>query len=187
MALGFLAVIGFVNGGPSILPVVLVTYAVPEFLIGTASTVMTSIRALGGIIGITVFTAIYSNDVSSRLPTAVATAAVEAGLPESSLTQFLPAFLGGQQNILASINGVTTQVLAACAQASKDASAASFRNVWFVNMAFGLVAAILSVFLLPVKDRMTNHIESALEPGKVRDAQLHVSTGATNKQSTTKV
>jgi hypothetical protein len=32
---------------------------------GTASTVMTSIRALGGIIGITVFTAIYSNDVSS--------------------------------------------------------------------------------------------------------------------------
>jgi hypothetical protein len=32
MALGFLAVIGFGNGGPSILPVVLVTYAVPEFL-----------------------------------------------------------------------------------------------------------------------------------------------------------
>ncbi|KAL3460213.1 major facilitator superfamily domain-containing protein [Aspergillus heterothallicus] len=187
MALGLLAVIGFGNGGPSILPVVLVTYAVPEFLIGTASTVMTSIRALGGIIGITVFTAIYSNDVSSKLPTAVAKAAIEAGLPESSLTQFLPAFLGGQQNLLASINGVTAQVLAACVEASKVASAASFRNVWFVNMAFGLVAAILSVFLLPVKDRMTNHIESALESGKVRDAQLQVSTGATNEESTTKV
>ncbi|KAH8696067.1 major facilitator superfamily domain-containing protein [Talaromyces proteolyticus] len=184
MALVFLGIIGFGSGGPSMLPVVLVSYSVPEFLLGTASTVMTSTRALGGIIGITIFTAIYSNALSTKLPTAVAEAAIEAGLPNSSLAEFLPAFLEKDANLLTSISGVTTQVLVACTNAAKSASAVSFQNVWFVNMAFGLLAAILSMFLLSVKHRMTNHIESALEPGKLRDAQFQISADVADKPVT---
>lgn len=139
---------------------------------------------------------------SENLPSAVAAAAVDAGLPNSSLSKFLSAFLAKDENLLTSINGVTREVLIACTNAVKSASAASFRNVWFVNMAFGLLAALrklneicllsnqlivstpVSLFLLPVKGRMTNHIESALEPGKQRDAQFQISTDVANKAVT---
>lgn len=43
------------------LEVVALGLSVPSFLIGTAATVSISCRALGGIIGVTIFTAIYDN------------------------------------------------------------------------------------------------------------------------------
>ncbi|KAH7420217.1 major facilitator superfamily permease [Cadophora sp. MPI-SDFR-AT-0126] len=46
-------------------PVVALGLSVPSFLIGTAATASISCRALGGIIGITVFTAIYNNKYAS--------------------------------------------------------------------------------------------------------------------------
>jgi len=39
--------------------------SVPSYLLGTAATISVSCRALGGIIGITIFTAVYNNKYSS--------------------------------------------------------------------------------------------------------------------------
>jgi len=45
--------------------VVALGLSIPSFLIGTAATISISCRALGGIIGITIFTAIYNNKYAS--------------------------------------------------------------------------------------------------------------------------
>lgn len=46
--------------------------SIPSFLIGTAATVSMSCRALGGIVGITLFTAIYDNKYASYVGAEIA-------------------------------------------------------------------------------------------------------------------
>ncbi|KAJ0426771.1 major facilitator superfamily domain-containing protein [Aspergillus carlsbadensis] len=60
LLLVFTALIGFGVGVTTVIPVVVMSYSVPSHLLGTAGTMFASCRALGGTIGITIFTAIYS-------------------------------------------------------------------------------------------------------------------------------
>jgi hypothetical protein len=53
------------NSDPPLCLVTALALSIPSFLIGTAATVSMSCRALGGIVGITLFTAIYDNKYAS--------------------------------------------------------------------------------------------------------------------------
>ncbi|PQE12793.1 hypothetical protein CJF30_00002672 [Rutstroemia sp. NJR-2017a BBW] len=61
MAFAFSTLFGLGTAVTTTIPAVALGLSVPAFLIGTAATVSISCRALGGIIGITIFTAIYNN------------------------------------------------------------------------------------------------------------------------------
>jgi len=60
-ALAFSTLFGLGTAITTTIPVTALGLSVPSFLIGTAATISISCRALGGIIGITIFTAIYNN------------------------------------------------------------------------------------------------------------------------------
>ncbi|TVY85828.1 Efflux pump, partial [Lachnellula willkommii] len=64
MTLVFTAFIGLGVGVTTVIPVVILTYSVPSYLIGTAGTILASTRALGGTIGITIFSSIYGNQMT---------------------------------------------------------------------------------------------------------------------------
>ncbi|KAF8851996.1 MFS general substrate transporter [Acephala macrosclerotiorum] len=64
-AYAFSALFGIGTAVTTTIPVVALGLSIPSFLIGTAATVSISCRALGGIIGITIFTAIYNNKYAS--------------------------------------------------------------------------------------------------------------------------
>ncbi|KAI0123720.1 major facilitator superfamily domain-containing protein [Xylariales sp. AK1849] len=164
MMLVLTGLVGLGVGVTTVIPVVIMSYAVPSHLLGTAGTLLASVRALGGTIGITIFASIYGNLMTANLPSAVANAAINAGLPASSAANFVPAYVTSPESATA-IAGVTTAVLAAAAEAVRLVTVDAFKYVWIANAAIGVATAALTLFLLPVRHHMTGHIESSLDKG----------------------
>lgn len=146
MCLVFTGLIGLGVGVTTVIPPVILTYAVPSHLFGTAGTLLSSVRALGGTVGITIFASIFSNEMAKNLAPGVGKAAVKAGLPAASMPAFLKAFLGGETAALSKIAGATPAVLSAAAEAVKVISAQSFRYVWIANMAIAVATGIRKCF-----------------------------------------
>lgn len=148
--------------------------SVPSFLLGTAGTLSISARALGGIIGITIFTAIYDNKMGQALPADEAAVLGQAGV---NVTQYLPQVLGAisatnPPEALAQIQGLSPQLIPAILGAFADANTYSWKYVWIAIAVVVAANALVACFLKPVKDRMNGHIESALEESDVRQKQI---------------
>lgn len=146
----------------------------PSFLLGTAGTLSISARALGGIIGITIFTAIYDNKMSQALPVDMASTLGQAGLNATELLpQVLVAFdSSNPPDALAQIPGLPSSLIPAVLGAFVDANAYSYKFVWIAISVVVAVNAIAACFLEPVRDRMNGHVESALEDSELRQKQI---------------
>ncbi|KPM41468.1 hypothetical protein AK830_g5098 [Neonectria ditissima] len=168
----FTGLIGLGVGVTTVIPPVILTYAVPSHLLGTAGTLLASIRALGGIIGITIFATINSNYVQANQVPSITDAVVKAGFPRSSVDDFVAKFISGDTDGITAITGATPAIIAAAEQALKLMTARSFRFVWIANAVIGLVTAGLTAFLQPVISSMTAHVEVPLEEGKWRDKAM---------------
>jgi hypothetical protein len=108
--------------------------SIPSFLIGTAATISISCRALGGIIGITIFTAIYNNKYASYVG------------PVLAANTHAPPVI--------------------------PASEKAWKFVWVAIACLVAANGIAACFLKGVRPMMNEHVESALEDGKVREQQL---------------
>ena len=106
-AIVFAGLSGLGMGGPLVLVIAGVQLSTPHHLIATATAVTTSSRAVSA----TVFTAIYGAALTTRLnkyiPGYISTAAVEAGLPQSSLGAFIGALTSENSTALSGVPGVT--------------------------------------------------------------------------------
>ena len=172
--LGLLAVVGFSSAFGTIIPVSGTSLSVPSALIGTALQVQQSARALGGTIGITIFSAIFSAKIATYLPLYVAPAAVKAGLPASSLPAVFKALSSGSPQLLTAVPGMAPQILSAVNAAFAEAGSKSFEFVWLAIMAFAASCTLASLLVEEVPDNWTNFVESALENNEVRKDQQHV-------------
>jgi hypothetical protein len=140
-----------------------VQLAVPHHLIATATAMVVSCRTLAG----SIFTAAYSTALSNRLntyiPSYLAAAVAQAGLPPSSIGPFIGAFASHDQAALAQIPGVTQAVLGAAGGAFQQAFADGVRVVYEIAAPFGAVACILCLLLPSFKDIMDHKVEAPLE------------------------
>ncbi|KAI9651026.1 hypothetical protein NHQ30_001063 [Ciborinia camelliae] len=134
MALAFSNLFGLGTAVTTTIPAVALGLSVPSFLIGTAATVSISCRALGGIIGITIFTAIYDNKYAELVG------------PEIAANTHAPILV--------------------------DESAKAWRYVWIAVASLVSANGVAACFLKSVAPMMNFHVESALEPSKLREAQL---------------
>lgn len=138
-------------------------------MLGTAGTLSISARALGGIIGITIFTAIYNNKMAEALPIDISNVLGQAQL---DVPQLLPQVLGAfhaanPPAALAMIQGLPAQLIPACLGAFADANTYAWKYVWIALAAVVAANAFAAYFLKPVRAMMNNHIESALEESEV--------------------
>lgn len=161
MAFAALAGVGF--GGPLILIIAGVQLSTPHHLIATATAATTCSRAIGA----TVFTAIYSAATSARLkkyiPEYVAKAAVQAGLPKSSVEAFVMALSSDNNAALEGIQGVNPQIITSGVHALKQAYADGFRVVYIIAVPFGVVACVASLFLGDLKKAMNYGVDAPME------------------------
>ena len=145
-AIVFAALAGIGFGAPLILIITGVQLSTPHHLIATATAVTTSSRAVAA----TVFTAIYAAAFSTRLdtniPSYVEKAALEAGLPRSSLHAFIGALASGDSSALSAIPGVNMTVVNSGLAALRRASADSLRVVYIIAVPFGLLACVACLF-----------------------------------------
>jgi len=73
---------------------------------------------------------IFNSKIKTALPAQLSTAAINAGLPASSLSRLILAFTSGNAGAFKSIPGVTPDVIAVLTAGSRQAYADSFRYIW---------------------------------------------------------
>lgn len=161
LAFSGLAGLGF--GSPLILLIAAVQLSTPHHLIATATAATTCSRAIAA----TVFTAIFSAAFNARaqkfIPDYVSQAVLDAGLPSTSVGDFVKAIAAGDESALSSVAGVDIGILSAGTNAAKQAFADSLRVVYIIAAPFGLLACICCFFLGDLRLAMNYAVDAPLE------------------------
>lgn len=105
--------------------------AAPDALITTCAALSLSVRAVGGAIGYSIYYNIFASKLKVKLPALVAQYAIGAGLPLAQAETFVITYLTKPAEI-ASIPGITAEILAGALKGSQWAYAESLHYVWYV-------------------------------------------------------
>ncbi|KAI1407673.1 MFS general substrate transporter [Hypoxylon sp. FL1857] len=159
--LGFNVLAGFGQAGPLTLLVACIQFTAPHAFLSTATGLGFSARAIGGAFGSAVLNAIINGRLASHYATSVGEAAVQAGLPESSVPALLKALDAGQ--IGSGVDAATPAVWAAAVDASRWEYAHAYRLAWSSVIPFVVLAIVAVALLKGVKDLMTEKVEATVE------------------------
>lgn len=119
-----------------------------------------SARAIGGAFGSAVLDAIINGRLASNYAPAVANAAVQAGLPESSVTALLTTLAAGGAS---GVDGATAAVWSAAQNESRLQYAKAYQLAWASVIPFVVLAIVAVAFLRGVKELMTEKVEATVE------------------------
>lgn len=107
-----------------------------------------------------IYIAILGNRVAATLPSEVSEAALNAGLPKSSLAAVLEAV--SESTSMAKIPGITEKIILAVTDAVKTAYSESFSTVFLVSITFGGLSIIAALASVSVDDKLDNVIAAKL-------------------------
>jgi hypothetical protein len=128
--------------------------------IGTAVGITGSIRGGVSTVGTAIYTIVLSNKLSQYIPAVVAPAVTQAGLPASSVPQFLGA-LGGIGN-LTTVPGINQDITVIGMTAYKLANVKAYRMVFYSTIPFGVVGIVLALCSPNVDDQMNDMVATTL-------------------------
>ncbi|OAL38191.1 hypothetical protein AYO20_02643 [Fonsecaea nubica] len=127
--------------------------------IGVAFGVAGSVRGLVGALASTIFVAIVTNRLTEEVSGRVPVALVTAGLPASSIPDWLVGYSAEQ---LDSVPGTNATINAIGTDAYKLAAMSAFRTIFFVTLVFSGSGLICNFFVPNVDDKMTNVVVAPL-------------------------
>lgn len=159
--IGLNVLAGIGQAGPLTLLVACIQFTAPHAFLSTATGLAFSARAIGGAFGSAVLNAIINGRLASHYATSVGNAAMDAGLPESSVPTLLEALDAGQ--IGSGVDGATLAVWTAAIDASKWEYAYAYRLAWASVIPFVVLAIVAVALLKGVKDLMTEKVEATVE------------------------
>jgi hypothetical protein len=96
-------------------------------------------------------TAIFHSRITKLVPDKVSEAALQTGLPLSSVPALIAGLLAGDSSELSTVPGITPQVINAASRALKEAYLQSFHSVW---IAAACLAACGAIGTAPVSENM---------------------------------
>jgi cellobiose-specific phosphotransferase system component IIC len=129
--------------------------------LGSASGVAGSIRFLISSVAATVYSVILKNRLTQTISSQVPAALAKAGLPSSSIPEFIAALAVGPTAI-ANVTGVNPSITVIGFRAYQDASADAYRTVFLTTIAFSGVAIIATLFLPNVDHLLTGKVSTTL-------------------------
>lgn len=103
-------------------------------VLGLATGQITAARALGTTVGTVIFVSVFKTKLSSELPSQIAQAAIQAGLPTSSLPTLVAGIATGNVALAQSAAGANSTILAAAGAAALNAYNESFHVGWSVDI-----------------------------------------------------
>jgi len=156
-AVAFGAIAGFGIGGVLVPAATIAITVTPDSFIATTVALSLSIRVIGGSIGYSIYYNIFANKLKTALPKVIAAAVVEAGLPLTSVLEFLGALVYDPK-MIGEVPGVTPGVIEAATVASRWAYSESLRYVWYTSIAFGVLSVVGCLFLGQVRPYLTHRI-----------------------------
>ena len=165
--IGINAVCGIGQAGPLTLLVACIQFTAPHAYLSTATGLAFSARAIGGAFGSAVLDAIINGNLASHYAQKVSAAAIQAGLPASSVPALLEALTIGEG--FEEIPGASPAVLGAATEASQLAYARAYNLAWWSIVPFVVVAIVCVACLKGVKELMTERVEATVENVEERD------------------
>lgn len=181
LAIAVTIMTGFFVGWCELVAIVIAGLVVPPEEIGVAQGFFGSTRAITGTVAgkqphfyifndfssltcllASIYLAIYGGRLGVNLPSKVTSAALGAGLPQSSVNGLLVALGNGTTAAYSQVPGVNSAVLASIGQATKSAYSASFSTVYLSSLAFGGVALIASFFTTNIDQYLTGFVNKTV-------------------------
>ncbi|KAL2839283.1 major facilitator superfamily domain-containing protein [Aspergillus pseudoustus] len=158
-------IMGLPVGAEALLLTVLTGYFVPDDLIATGVCLANSATLLGGAVAVIIYSTVFNSKIRTRLPADISDATLEAGLPPSSLADFLTAWLtsGGNAAAVGTIPGTTPDVLAAAQEAAKTAYSESYHYIWYILLAFSAVCSVLALLFTSTEKHMTDEVTAPVQ------------------------
>lgn len=129
--------------------------------IGTAGGLSGAIRSLGGTVASTVYTVILTNRLAQTIPENVPAAAINAGLPSSSVSQLVSA-LGGTGSI-SDVPGMNSAIETAAEAAYQVANADAYKTVFLSTLAFSGISVIMLFFVPKLDPRKKGYVSRTLD------------------------
>ncbi|KAK2925946.1 MFS transporter superfamily [Fusarium oxysporum f. sp. vasinfectum] len=150
---------------PSIVPLSMVSaqFATTPELIALTSALMTSIRSLGGSIGLAINNAVLHNALDKELPKKIAEAALPLGLPASSLPALIQGLASQNKQAVAAVPGLTPEIAQAAVLGMKKAYLIAFRNAWIVSASFCSLLLISCFFIKEQESEFDASIDAPVE------------------------
>lgn len=161
----FNALAGIGCGGPLTLLVACVQFTAPHAFLSTATGLAFSARAIGGSFGTAVVYAIINSRIASHYASDVGSAAVAAGLPQSSVGALLKAMAVGTATTVRGqgIPGADESIMKAAWNASYWSYTRAYRLSWWSVVPFVILATISVACMKGVKELMTERVEATVE------------------------
>ncbi|KAH7355926.1 major facilitator superfamily domain-containing protein [Pyrenochaeta sp. MPI-SDFR-AT-0127] len=161
----FTAMTGVGCGGPLTLLVACVQFTAPHAFLSTATGLAFSARAIGGAFGTAVIYAIVNSRISSHYASDVGSAAIAAGLPQSSVGALLKSMQGSTATKARGqgVPGANESIMRAAWNASYWSYARAYRLGWWSVVPFVVLATISVACMKGVKQLMTERVEATVE------------------------
>ncbi|KAH7412898.1 fungal trichothecene efflux pump [Cadophora sp. MPI-SDFR-AT-0126] len=166
--LGMVAMDGLLTAATEVFPVAGIGLIVPHHLIGTSIMVLSTFRGVGGAVGISIFTSIYNNKVSTFIPEQVTPVLVQANIPAAVFPTIFQ-ILFSAPSALKSLPMLTADNIKDIMAASAIGAAQGFKQVWFGIMGMSAICLCVAFLIVDTPEKMTNHIESNLERLPISD------------------
>lgn len=183
VAIGMVTLSGIGSASPLILIITAVQLATPPDLIATATGVTTSVRSIGSTMFVAIYTAALDTRVNKKVPIYVAKAAAEAGLVSTSIPAFVGAIASGDVAALAKVPGVSEKMIGLGVAAFKQAFADSIRIVYIIAAPLGLLATISAWGLTNFRKTMNYKVDAPLE--SLQASHRHEENGQPNPRVVT--
>jgi hypothetical protein len=168
----FTVMAGIGCAGPLTLLVACVQFTAPHAFLSTATGLAFSARAIGGAFGTAVIYAVINSRIASHYASDVSSAAVAAGLPQSSVGALLKAMKGATATTAKSQNvpGVNAEIMRAAWDASYWSYARAYRLGWWTVVPFVAIAMVSVASMTGVKELMTEKVDATVEPDSADEA-----------------
>ncbi|KAF2465359.1 fungal trichothecene efflux pump [Lindgomyces ingoldianus] len=127
--------------------------------IGLVAGVMGAIRTATSAVATSMYSSILTTEAGKYIPKYVAPAAVDAGLPESSLAALFAGITAGD---FSAVPGISPHIIAIVSDQVKHAYSLAFRTVFLCTLPFGVLLLIAAVISPNVEDYLTDEVARKL-------------------------
>lgn len=135
----------------------------PHELIATATALTLTFRSLGPALFLPLFNAAVTPRLTKYIPSYIAKAATQAGVPTDLLPALVEALVEGQASSIPDDPSITASVLAACTRALQQAYADALRWVAIAIAIMVVTAMVACCFLSTTQDLMNYHVDAPVE------------------------
>jgi len=130
--------------------------------VGVAGGTSGCVRSVISAVLTAIYVSILTNRPTTTIPEVVPPALVNAGLPATSVADFLAAITAGTPDAFADISGITDAIIAVGLRAYKVANADAYRTVYLSTIAFSALAVLLTWFAPNTEKYMTGQVAATL-------------------------